>query len=197
MLSKKPNAHSLNAQRRRKSNLKRWMNVLGGFRSPKNFRIHMKTYLYSILPDEELKLRNAGRVIIGSHDSEQEGSQPTGWSYLKNLKMRAHNAIHVEEWETFWHLTVIREVDKKWKRRMFLCKCECGKERAFELHSLRLWVKSCWCVNYGCTKHGMVGTPMYKKWIYMRTRCSSKSPHKMRCYLSRWITVCDDGLWNQ
>ena len=108
--------------------------------------------------------------------------------------MRAHNALEIKVWEKFWILKVLYEAYKIWGRRAFMCRCECGTERIITLHSLSSWTKSCGCVNKWSMTHWMKWTPMYKKWRYMRERCSAKSPHKRRTYLDRWITVCDE--WN-
>lgn len=125
---------------------------------------------------------------------------PTGWNYQKalivNYNMWAHNAIPVKEWDIYWVWEILYEVEKVWKRRIFNCKCVCGSTKIIQLHQLRMLLpKSCGCIkNKWAFKHWMKDSPMYKKWKYMRERCSSKAPHKIKAYTNKWVKVCEE--WN-
>lgn len=111
--------------------------------------------------------------------------------------MPAYNSLHINTWDIFWNWTIVSEIDKiRPNRRRFRCTCICWNTKDNDLHDIKNWIpKSCGCIkNIWSTKHWMKWTPMYKKWRYMRERCSSKSPHKMKSYLNKWIKVCE--RWN-
>jgi len=97
--------------------------------------------------------------------------------------------------------TIINEVEQTTKNlRRFLVKCECGNERDLNLPVLANGKsRSCGCLkadeirdrdNY----QGIKGTPIYRIWENMKTRCYNKKSEKYHCYGGRGITVCDEWL---
>lgn len=97
-------------------------------------------------------------------------------------------------------LTIISEAPKeKENRTCFKVQCDCG--RIFNvLHKSLLDnnTKSCGCNRKGGTpgsfkpKHGMFGTPIYKRWGSMKRRCYSKIDIGYKNYGERGIQVCKE-----
>lgn len=66
----------------------------------------------------------------------------------------------------------------------WLCICDCGNEkivRGEHLTSGR--TISCGCeAKDNASTHGMVNTPEYRAWMYMRMRLNSRDAHKIKYY---------------
>ncbi len=79
----------------------------------------------------------------------------------------------------------------------WLCRCDCGKEKAISRMLLRRGsVVSCGCYRAewnkaAHTKHGMYGTPEYVAWKHMKQRCEDPNCHAFPRYGGRGITVCE------
>lgn len=106
--------------------------------------------------------------------------------------------IHIDIWQRFWKLIVLKEEDKKWYFRRFLCKCDCGNEKIIRIYTLIKWITvSCGC-HWKSLKtqltHGMFGTTTYKTWASMKERCYNKNSKSYTNYGGRWITVCERWL---
>lgn len=77
------------------------------------------------------------------------------------------------------------------------CRCDCGAEAVKTLGNLRSGhSKSCGCLRSTTTArektaHGMYGTPTYKSWSGMLTRCNNPRNHKYPAYGGRGIKVCE------
>ncbi len=91
------------------------------------------------------------------------------------------------------------------KDTAYMCRCECGSERAYGSHALRKgWTKSCGCKRqenfYKAWKEyyesrpsietkGLRGT--YSSWLGLRHWCLNHKEHAYKDYGGRGITVCD------
>lgn len=75
-----------------------------------------------------------------------------------------------------------------------MCQCDCGKITVVITSNLTKGnTTSCGCVlSESRTTHGMTGSPEYKVWRGMRSRCRVKSDGQYRNYGARGITVCDE-----
>ena len=75
---------------------------------------------------------------------------------------------------------------------IWLCKCECGKERAVSAQGLKNGTsKSCGCHKNDYNRiHGGKGTRIYEIWRQMIYRCEKKKHHAYPKYGGRGITVC-------
>jgi hypothetical protein len=109
--------------------------------------------------------------------------------------------IVVTTGEKFNRWTVIKEVARdKHKRRMILCRCECGTEKVVPLTYLRSGEsKSCGCMKIEMfirqnTKHGGSRTKLYKVWTSMKQRCLNEKCSVFEGYGGRGITICDEWL---
>ena len=105
------------------------------------------------------------------------------------------NPINVKPGDNYAYFTIIRELPKiHYGRRLFLCKCICGKEKAIELNQLRTGnTTSCGCMKG--VKHGMSRTRIYAIWADMRIRCSeTKKNAAWEKYGAKGIRVCEE--WN-
>lgn len=114
------------------------------------------------------------------------------WDYLRAMG----KIITVNAGERFGQLTVIREGVRTVQpsgqgQRMFLCLCDCGREKAVRLSHLRHGqVRSCGCLNGEL--HGLTGTPLHTSWRAMKMRCGWKGYREAHLYSERGITVCDE-----
>ena len=104
--------------------------------------------------------------------------------------------------ERYGRLVVVEQVGMKWRQRAWRCRCDCGEEVVRSTQALRRrgGVKSCGCVSRDAggkrlaevsTTHGRSGSPTYRTWCAMRTRCTNPSQACWPNYGGRGITVCD------
>lgn len=121
----------------------------------------------------------------------------------------------VNEWDRFWKLVVIEEVEQQANyTRMFKCKCECWNIWIFRLSVLASWrTKSCWCSKYKIYKkanllnsseklirmvnsknHWMSGTKLHLVWWAMLQRCFNVDNQSYKKYGLRGILVCEKWL---
>jgi hypothetical protein len=74
----------------------------------------------------------------------------------------------------------------------WLCRCDCGNEKAVESPSLRRGLStSCGCIS---TTHGGYGTRLYRIWANMLNRCRNPNVKAYKDYGARGIAVCDAWL---
>lgn len=95
-------------------------------------------------------------------------------------------------------LTVLsRSQNNSRGRAMWLCKCECGKEKIISSDNLTQGkTKSCGCAKFEShnKKHGLTKTDIHNKWISMRQRCNDKNHKSYSRYGAIGINVCEE--WN-
>jgi hypothetical protein len=102
--------------------------------------------------------------------------------------------------QRFGLLSVVERAGKRGSQALWRCKCDCGAECTKTLGNLRSGhTKSCGCLRSTVTteaktKHAMYGTPTYRSWSSMLTRCNTPSNHKYPDYGGRGITV--HGPWH-
>lgn len=116
------------------------------------------------------------------------------------------NRLKVSEGDRYGDLVIIREVESRvWsgggRKRYFLCRCDCGKEKVVRLTHMRNGhTRSCGCyVNpstvYSTTHsvgyHGMKDSPEYGVWRDMKRRCYRPKARGYRNYGGRGIGVCE------
>ena len=96
---------------------------------------------------------------------------------------------------TYGMLTVIRRVEsrgKTRKERFYLCRCECGTERAFMGKNIRNGrTKSCGC-THPTENHGLAKTPTYMSWASMKSRCNNPAATGYERYGGVGVTVCPE-----
>src|SRR4051812_36443356 len=101
----------------------------------------------------------------------------------------------------FGMLVVIREshvtrIPSGQKLRYWLCKCDCGNEKAVTHSNLTSGnVRSCRCLQKKLAgdrlfKHGMTRTPIWHVWQCMLRRCQDQKHEAYARYGGRGITVC-------
>lgn len=82
------------------------------------------------------------------------------------------------------------------KRRIWLCRCDCGNEVNVLANSLKTGrTISCGCFikqknKETFIKHGKVKTPEYKAWASMKVRCYNHNGIEWLRYGGRGISVC-------
>lgn len=75
------------------------------------------------------------------------------------------------------------------QRRRWLCRCDCGTERAVERTNLQAGkTKSCGCSTR--TMGGKWGTPEYRTWRNMLMRCYNQFHNRYHRYGGRGVWVC-------
>lgn len=108
--------------------------------------------------------------------------------------------------QKFGRLTAIRFLEKRrlpygWTKRIWECKCECGRVANVSVSHLRTGhTTSCGCVfsegaskrasarNY---KHGLTGRPEHWVWTAMLSRCTDPKDESYIHYGARGITFCN------
>ena len=106
--------------------------------------------------------------------------------------------------QQFGRLVVLKEAPARRKPngvrvRCWLCKCSCGTELEVRGESLTNGnTASCGCLkrevarrpNLATTRHGMVGTPTYKSWAAMLSRCRHTQAPQNRHHGGSGVKVC-------
>jgi len=88
----------------------------------------------------------------------------------------------------FGRLVVIaRAENTKSGEPRWLCRCDCGREKAVQAGNLR----SGHTTSCGCWKHGLTKTPAYSSWTAMISRCTSETNPNYRSYGGRGVKVCE------
>ncbi len=109
--------------------------------------------------------------------------------------IRIHNLIN----QKFGRLIVLKDIGRtKTGRVIWLCRCDCGKEKAINGHELGRTL-SCGCLYKemrGKTHvtHGMRHTPLYEVWAGMKARCYNINHVSYKYYGGRGIQVCISWL---
>lgn len=107
--------------------------------------------------------------------------------------------------DRFGKLSILKEVESHVtsggnKKRKFLCRCDCGREKTVMLQSLKRGLTvSCGCFQREqsgkslarvATTHGLSQHPLYFRWCGIKARCNA---HEY--YRDKQISVCDE--WKQ
>lgn len=99
--------------------------------------------------------------------------------------------------QRFGSLVAVKRVEPAGSQSRWLCLCDCGTESIARLGNLRSGhTVSCGCRRMTATaedktRHGMYGSPTYKSWSGMLTRCLNPTNHKYPAYGGRGIRVHD------
>jgi len=100
------------------------------------------------------------------------------------------NAVRDFAGQRFGRLTVVkREPGGVW-----LCECDCGNFSHVITGNLKNGgSRSCGCLwREKITVHGLTGSPEYKAWKAMHSRCRSNHPKIRSIYKDRGIVVCPE-----
>jgi len=77
-------------------------------------------------------------------------------------------------------------------RRLWLCRCECGRETVAAGNNLRTGhTTSCGSKKHQRNYHGVTHTPIYHVWENMIARCTNERHPSWKDYGGRGITVCE------
>lgn len=94
--------------------------------------------------------------------------------------------------------TVLNKIPRtKPGQQHWLCRCQCGNERAVASYDLRNGLsKSCGCRKSEITRasktiHGGRGTQEYYSWRNMKNRCYNRNIRSYKHYGERGIEVCE------
>lgn len=97
----------------------------------------------------------------------------------------------------FGMLTAIEPTgEKRHGAHLWLCRCDCGTEKAIPVCSLNpnKHVKSCGCLLYDGSRqrtHGMSRTKIFKRWETMLRRCNEITHPCYKYYGAKGILVCE------
>lgn len=100
----------------------------------------------------------------------------------------------------FHRLTIIKRVENKGNRRMWLCKCDCGNEAVVSAHQLTSGKTcSCGCHHREQTSKASIihgasrgNNRLYGIWKNMKSRCYCPGGSRYDRYGKRGIAVCDE-----
>ena len=125
-----------------------------------------------------------------------------------SMKGVAWKRLEIKQGDRFSSLKIVQEVEamywKKYRKRMFLCLCDCGEFVVVRLEYLNSGhTTSCGCQRaisaiHTKTTHGCSGresrTNLYGVWSNMKARCSNSNQISYRNYGARGIEVCQEWL---
>ena len=103
----------------------------------------------------------------------------------------------------FGRLVIVREDQpvywRKFRKRRFLCRCDCGREVIIHIYNLKLGhTRSCGClkVEHGQGKrtHGDTSARLYQTWRGMLNRCRNNNVKSYKYYGAMGVRVCDEWL---
>lgn len=89
-----------------------------------------------------------------------------------------------------------RDVSKPSIYAKALYRCSCGVEKEINIGNAKMGkVVSCGCYQKEeavkrMTKHGLWGTPLFKIWTYMITRCENENSWAYQYYGAIGVTIC-------
>jgi len=96
--------------------------------------------------------------------------------------------LNINKWDKFNKLTIIKEILSEKSYRIFLCKCECWKEKNIAVHNLTHWAtRSCWCLIRRPISHWFSHNRIYTIWAMMKQRCINVNHEAYNRYWWRWI----------
>lgn len=110
--------------------------------------------------------------------------------------------------ERFGRLIVVKDTGKrKNRRKIWLCKCDCGNEKeVISTYLVNGDTTSCGCYRRECElknlskfwgqakTHGLSKTRIYQIWADMKDRCNNANNPVFKNYGGRGIKVCDEWL---
>lgn len=99
----------------------------------------------------------------------------------------------------FGRLLVWQRAGTKNNQAIWLCKCDCGKEKLISSAKLSGGTRSCGCLMLemaakSMRTHGQSNTPEYNTWMAMKNRCLYPTSQSYVRYGGRGITVCKRWL---
>ena len=100
----------------------------------------------------------------------------------------------------FGRLVVVYRDGRSGNDAAWQCRCDCGKTRRVRADHLSSGATtSCGCYRRAnllsmVTKHARAGTPEYRAWKGMKTRCTNDREKGWKNYGGRGIRVCDRWL---
>lgn len=103
----------------------------------------------------------------------------------------------------YGRLIVIEQLPNKNGNTWWLCKCDCGNEKAVQgTRLVNGHTRSCGCLVTDVTvarnkqgfKYGIRGNRIYRIYWGMRTRCYNTTDHNYKRYGGRGIKICDEWL---
>ena len=100
--------------------------------------------------------------------------------------------------QKFNRLTVLELSDKRGKKVMWKCRCDCGNITFVETCNLRgNRTKSCGCYKMDgllsrSTKHNQRHTKLYEVWKGIKQRCLNSNHKAFKNYGGRGISICDE-----
>lgn len=107
----------------------------------------------------------------------------------------------------FGRLIVVKQTGRNKNGKLWLCRCDCGKEKEVPTKYLTSGdTKSCGCYRKECEiknlsqfwgkikTHGLSKTRIYQTWADMKDRCNNPNNNAYDSYGGRGIRVCDEWI---
>lgn len=110
--------------------------------------------------------------------------------------------MSVSTGKKYGRLTAVKDVGRdKFRNRLWLCVCECGRETIVTSTQLcRGKTRSCGCLKDDVLKarnshgHGASKTNLYSVWASMKQRCENPKNKRYRDYGGRGIHLCSEWM---
>ena len=88
---------------------------------------------------------------------------------------------------------VLEKSQTRSDRTLWECVCKCGAISDVYSEHLRSG-RSMGCKKCATVTHGMSGSPEWKVWLSMKSRCLNKNHTAYKRYGGRGITICDEWI---
>jgi hypothetical protein len=134
-------------------------------------------------------LLTSGQPVRISFSFLQRWHRKTSMSCMKKIDITG---------QRFGRLVAVRYETTTNRVRLWLCKCDCGKEVTVRVAALKNGnTRSCGCLKNEATsqlltKHKDKGTKEYTAWMHMRRRCNNHASKYYYNYGGRGIRVCEE-----
>lgn len=123
------------------------------------------------------------------------------WSHVNRAEINARRPLKNPIPESFGYFTVLGREGVPNGERLWRLRCICGQERVKSTAAItcmrkRKFGTSCGCrnaefVSLATSKHGRVGSSIYKVWQGMIERCLPSNAERYPGYAGRGIKVCE------
>ena len=123
------------------------------------------------------------------------------WAFV--VKGKNMSKLIIKAGDKYGRLTAIEFSHKNKYCQYWLFICDCGNKKVIGVYNIKNGdTKSCGCLKkengkllgLNSEKHGMEGTPIYRCWCGMKSRCLNLNRKDYKNYGGRGIKICKSWL---